>query len=218
MGKKRTAQDITKAREENESSELIPANHNTSDLKQQKKKRKKTKKRNNKKNVIKDPKEAHSYLSLWQQQQQHTGQSLWRFNKNTQSWLLRHMYNVDKIPKSTFSILILYIEDLRGASRERVYEDAVRRAFRYKEWEKKSGSGENKKDDNHDAINTQSDKASDDKTTQQSDDEDDEKADEARWNSLNYHDKRKEYKRARKLIDVLKVNKTDDNDQKEDDS
>lgn len=216
MGKKRTAQDITKAQEENESSNLITNddNNNTtrSDVKQ-KKKRKKTKKRNNKNNIIKDPKEAHSYLSLWQQKQQHNDQSLWRFNKNTQSWLLRHMYNVDKIAKGTFSILILYIEDLKGASRERVYDDAVRRAFRYKEWEKKSERDENKKDDNHDVLNNQSDKASDDKTAQQSDDEDDEKADEARWNRLNEHDKRKEYKRARKV--KLKANKTDDNNGQE---
>ncbi len=206
MGKKRTAQDITKAQEENQSSDLIrndDGNNTTRSDVKQKKKRKKTKKRNKKNNIIKDPKEAHSYLSLWLQQQQYNDQSLWRFNKNNQSWLLRHMYNVDKIPKGTFSILVLYIEDLKGASRERVYDDAVRRALRYKEWEKKNEVDENKKDDNHDE-NHQSDKANNDKTAEQSDDEDDEKADEARWNSLNDHDKRKEYKRARKVIDVLK--------------
>jgi len=147
------------------------------------------------KNHIKDPKEAHSYLLTWKHRS--TGDNVWRFNKNTQSWLVRHMYDVDKIPKNIFEIMILYLDDLKGASRERVHDDAVRRAVQYKNWEKKKN--ENKKEEKGEEDDK--DKSNNDNNADDVKGDDD---DETIWNSLSDKDKRKQYKRARKVIDVLK--------------
>jgi len=207
MGKKRVAKHISAARQA--ASSTAPSSSSPTKPVLKKKRRKK-----NKNNHVKDPKEAHSYLSLWQLHQKEGNREgdedtqLWRFNKNTQSWLLRHMYNIEKIPKGTFSILIQYLKDLKGGSRKRVYEDAVRRALRYKEWEKNHQADEKK---NHpegktvDAETSNNNNAVEDADDSSYDDEEAEKAaDEKRWSRLSDHDKRKEYKRARQVIDVLK--------------
>ena len=143
---------------------------------------------------VKDPAEAAAYLSSWKHREAGSG---WRFNKNTQSWLLRHMYETDKCPKATFTLLVEYLVGCQGTTRRRLREDAARRALRYKEYEKKNDSGEKAADDGNDGDDAEEAK---DKKKEISDDA----TDEARWNSLNDHDKRKEYKRARKILDTIK--------------
>lgn len=219
MGKKRVAKHILDSQENQSKNQSGTLSDKNEQAHQKNKKRKRNKKRSN--DVVKDPKEAHSYLSLWQQQQKQGKKGdeedvpLWRFNKNTQSWLLRHMYNIDKIAKGTFSILTLYLEDLKGASRQRIYEDAVRRALRYREWEKNNQGSEKETDvevsatdEKNESIPTSTTKTDD----AGSDDEEDKQADEKRWKGLNDHDKRKEYKRARKVIDALTSTSNDADD------
>lgn len=158
------------------------------------------KKKQKKNNLIKDPKEVHAYLSGWKHRS--TGEGVWKFHKNTQSWIIRNMYDSTKLPKVTFEICMEYLEGLRGEGmRQNIEEDALRRAMRYKTWEKEKqtssseeGGGEEADDDDNDESGG--------KTTDGPNKEQD--GDEARWNALDDHDKRKEYKRARKVIEVMK--------------
>jgi hypothetical protein len=142
---------------------------------------------------VKDPQEAASYLVLWNHDR--TNQSgAWKFNKNTQSWLLRHMYNSEKVNKPTFGLLVEYICQGGEGTRRRVEEDAKHKAVRYKEWEKnkEQSNGDNEK---YDEAQTK---------TRQNTKNDVNKTEEEAWAELNEHDKRKEYKRARKVLDALK--------------
>ncbi|CAN0007147.1 unnamed protein product, partial [Ectocarpus sp. 4 AP-2014] len=43
---------------------------------------------------------------------------VWKFNKNTQAWLLRHVFSDDEIDDKRFETLCLYLEGLRGAGRQ----------------------------------------------------------------------------------------------------
>ena len=61
------------------------------------------------------------------------------FMKDNETGLLPFMLAVKKIPKATFSLLMEYLEGVKGGMRERVNEEAVRRALRYKTWEKNKG-------------------------------------------------------------------------------
>ncbi|KAL7484633.1 hypothetical protein ACHAW6_010268 [Cyclotella cf. meneghiniana] len=141
----------------------------------------------------KDPEEAAAYLTLWNEDRNNKHKSnassgSWKFNKNTQSWLLRHMYDSEKVKKTTHALLIDYICQGGEGTRSRVEEDAKRRAIRYKEWEKKQhgkleGSGEEKKKEQ----------------------EKKNKEEEEAWADLSDHDKRKEYKRARKVLEAIKA-------------
>ena len=45
---------------------------------------------------VKDPVEAAAYLKAWEARGT-MGAGSWRFNKSTQSWILRHMYKRDKV-------------------------------------------------------------------------------------------------------------------------
>lgn len=179
--KKRTCKHVLKAQEEREQQQqqLSSQDAQSNEKKPNKKKRKK--------NHVKDPKEAAAYLSCWKHKDVAGG---WKFNKNTQSWLLRHQYDSDKVPKASFGILLDYLKGLQGNIRTRTIEDAKRRALRYKEYEKSD-----KKDDTVDDDNGEADPEG-----KRDDDEDD----ETRWKRLDDHDKRKEYKRARKVLDALK--------------
>ena len=132
---------------------------------------------------IKDPNEAHEYLSNWKYDSAN-----WKFNKNTQSWLCRNMYDVDKVPKAVFSLLMEYIEGLKGFTRDWVNEDAVRQVLRYKAWEKKQS------DDGDDASEEDTNK----------EDDEEKKEDDARFAALNDHEKRKEYKRSRQVVQAIK--------------
>eukprot|EP00594_Rhizosolenia_setigera_P019950 CAMPEP_0178978618 /NCGR_PEP_ID=MMETSP0789-20121207/25301_1 /TAXON_ID=3005 /ORGANISM="Rhizosolenia setigera, Strain CCMP 1694" /LENGTH=161 /DNA_ID=CAMNT_0020668461 /DNA_START=100 /DNA_END=585 /DNA_ORIENTATION=+ len=83
----------------------------------------------------KDSKEVLEYLSNWKYRS--LTSTHWKFNKNTQSWLLRHMYNAEKVPKSMFSLLEEYLKGIQSDQIiERIKEDAAKRALQYKEWEK----------------------------------------------------------------------------------
>lgn len=145
----------------------------------------------------KDPEEAASYLTLWKYDQTNNTKS-WKFNKNTQSWLQRHMYDGDKVSKTTFSSLVDYL--IQGGDRliSRVEEDAKMRARRYKEWEKKK--------ENSTTDDTTGETKEESKSTSA--------ADDITWNSLDDHDKRKEYKRTRKVLDSIKAAR----DEKKDDT
>jgi WKF domain len=138
---------------------------------------------------VKDPTEAATYLTAWQ------NKSGWKFNKNTQSWLIRHMYT-DKLSKATFATLLAYLDAAGDSIKQRVMDDATRRAVRY---QTSSSSNSNSTD----AASTSAVNPS---TTMFASDA--EAIDEAKdWEQLSEHDKRKEYKRARKLLDTLKVTK-----------
>jgi hypothetical protein len=132
--------------------------------------------------TVKDPSEASAYLTSWKA---HSVDSAgeWKFNKNTQNWLIRHAYENDKVNKSAFLLLSEYLKGLKGSSKTRVISDARRRALRYKAYEKGEAASENKKAE----------------TTKKDVDEDDEK----KWKELDDHEKRKEYKRARKILESL---------------
>jgi|MDSY01.1.fsa_nt_gb hypothetical protein len=52
---------------------------------------------------VKEPEEAAEYLTEWRAKNEGEA-SVWRFNKATQSWLLRHMYKRDKVVKDTFKV------------------------------------------------------------------------------------------------------------------
>ncbi|CAM9929563.1 unnamed protein product, partial [Hapterophycus canaliculatus] len=43
---------------------------------------------------------------------------VWKFNKNTQAWLLRHIFAEDQIGEKGFGTLCLYLEGLKGAGRQ----------------------------------------------------------------------------------------------------
>lgn len=204
MGKKRNANEDFESEENHQSNNGEAGEELSSEVKPKKKKRRRRKKAC----PVKDPKEAQSYLSLWQQQQKegNNDAALWKFNKNTQSWLIRNMYDVEKLPKGSFSILISYLEGLKGASRQRVQEDAMSRALRYKDWEKNKQSSETEKieadaniEQNQESVEKNSNQSNTD-----NDDEDNEETEERRWKSLGDSSKRKEYKRARKIIDTMK--------------
>jgi hypothetical protein len=177
---------------------------------------KKTKKKKKEKHV-KNPNEVMAYLSGWKHR---SVAGAWKFNKNTQSWLIRHMYEADKVSKEMFSLLIEYLTGLEGITRQRVQADATSRALRYKEYEAKLSSTTNQKQEQEKA-NDEGDISApreDGKTITETEnspagthnaqvtdaDSNDKKEETDRWNCLSDHDKRKEYKRARKVLDTLK--------------
>jgi len=162
-------------------------------------------KKKTKKEKVKNPQEAHSYLSGWKYR--NSGDSAWKFNKNCQSWLIRHMYDTEKVPKATFALMADYLVEIKGAIRKRVQDDATRRALRYKSWENhEKNSGEISNDKNREDHNEKKSDFENGKNKNESklSDESEIVDDESRWNSLDENTKRKEYKRSRKVLDSLK--------------
>lgn len=160
----------------------------------------------------KHPEEAASYLTQWKASK-NNGSSSWKFNKNTQSWLIRHMYEVDKVPKSTFLLLLEYLEGLEGKSIiDRMRIDATRRCRRHKEYCKNSidsSISEKKGETEVDAGNRGDiNETSSEKSTITKKKAIDSKAEleyeQALWSKLDDHEKRKQYKRARKILDLIK--------------
>lgn len=188
---KHVVESQTRKKQEDAEKQLLAASEgngetstNTDDAHEPKKSTKHTK--------TKDPAEAASYLSLWDlDRKSESTTKNWKFNKNTQSWLLRHMYDAEKVSKSTFATLVDYICQGGDKTRLRVEEEAKRRARRYKEWEKKQQNEGDAGQDNDDV---------DDVATKDTSSSPDDEV----WNQLDDHDKRKEYKRARKVLDSLK--------------
>mmetsp|Transcript_899 Transcript_899/g.1191 ORF Transcript_899/g.1191 Transcript_899/m.1191 type:complete len:216 (+) Transcript_899:118-765(+) len=146
---------------------------------------------------IKDPDDVHAYLTNWKKNQTDK-EAYWKFNKNTQSWLLRHAYDYEKVPKSTFTLLLEYLAGLKGGdTKKRTIADATHRALRYKEYEK---SRDAEGDEEEKAAAATKEKPA----TNQSNASKEENEDQSRWSGLDDHDKRKEYKRARKMLESLR--------------
>ncbi|XP_074057091.1 protein cholesin isoform X1 [Macrotis lagotis] len=62
---------------------------------------------------------ALDYLISWANKREE-----WKFQKTRQTWLLLHMYDSNKVPDKHFSILLDYLEGLRGRAREVTVEKA----------------------------------------------------------------------------------------------
>ncbi len=174
----------------------------------------------------KDPEEASTYLSLWKYDRSSTTNKdkekneQWKFNKNTQSWLLRHMYNPTKVSKHTFALLLEYLRNGENVGvKNRVLEDAKFRARRYKEFEKQIQQQQSKvlqekgcvlekvvvqcKETN--AQDDDSNNKEEEKRTEQSSAlKQVAVVDSTSWKEMDEHEKRKEYKRARKVLDAFK--------------
>lgn len=179
----------------------------------------------------KNPQEVSTYLSLWKYDQTNKNNSSsnmnkqWKFNKNTQSWLLRHMYNPIKVPKHTFALLVEYLlhgrESNEGVT-NRVLEDAKFRARRYKEFEKQQQQQEEQSREKEimaekvgaeecgvqDDIINNNNKEEGKEINRSSSSTPSKKAVEVAldltWKEMDEHEKRKEYKRARKVLDAFK--------------
>lgn len=160
----------------------------------------------------KNPEDASTYLSTWKYDRanNNSNNKQWKFNKNTQSWLLRHMYNPTKVSKHSFAILVEYL--LNGENmgvKNRVLEDAKFRARRYKELEKQQQQlqerGEVEKVEGKDQ-NAQDDASKKKEAGEQSSSSSPKKVAvvDVSWDKMDEHEKRKEYKRARKVLDAFK--------------
>ncbi|KAL0984343.1 hypothetical protein UPYG_G00140250 [Umbra pygmaea] len=65
------------------------------------------------------PQQALDYLTCWAENRKE-----WRFQKTRQTWLLQHMFDSDKIPEGKFTVLLSYLEGLRGLSRDTTVQKA----------------------------------------------------------------------------------------------
>ena len=140
----------------------------------------------------KHPSEVLAYLSQWKHSKSTSDPTAWKFNKNTQSWLIRYMYNSDKIPKSTFALCTEYICGIQSENLiNRIVTDASRRIVRYKSFVKQQENKEANDDDDDD------EKKEDSRTKEL-------KIEDEEWQSFSDNDKRKEYKRTRKIIEALR--------------
>jgi WKF domain len=154
------------------------------------------KKRKIKEDHIKDPITASTYLTTWKGHQNNGDKIEWKFNKNTQSWLIRHMYDSEKVPKSVFALLVEYLVGMQGETvKHRILEDATHRAIRYKQYEKSLAETPAKNDTSVNKIPNTSIQTLAGTENSESDDR--------IWTASDDHVKRKEYKRARKILDTL---------------
>jgi hypothetical protein len=148
----------------------------------------------------KDPSEGYHYLNAWSLKLPE-----WHFNKNMQSWLLRHMYEADKVNKTSFTILLEYLQKLQGRNaRKRVLEEATARAQRYRVYEasvqaskEKEGSTETSAEE---PSSTPKEKEA---TAALTAADEEENFGLERWKTLEDHDKRKEYKRAFRVLEAM---------------
>lgn len=62
---------------------------------------------------------ALEYLRVW-----NTDRDTWKFNKNHQTLLIKYLYDSDAIPAADIDAFYLYIRDIKGASRQRLVEQA----------------------------------------------------------------------------------------------
>ena len=186
------AKTVAKERTATESADSAAVATGTNNNKSKKKMRARTN------DIVKDPEEASNYLKAWQAKQG------WKFNKNTQSWLLRHMYETEKVSKSTFAILLEYTKGLQGKdAKTRLLDEATARAQRYREYEKEKE--EKVEDAKEEKTETQSTDKNVDEVGSTSPTTDNDTYGLERWKTLDDHDKRKEYKRARRVLQVLTV-------------
>uniref|UniRef100_A0A3B5KHU3 Zmp:0000000624 n=1 Tax=Takifugu rubripes TaxID=31033 RepID=A0A3B5KHU3_TAKRU len=64
--------------------------------------------------------QALDYLTCWAEN--HTE---WKFQKTRQTWLLQHIFDFEKIPDDKFSVMLQYLEGLRGGARETTVQKAL---------------------------------------------------------------------------------------------
>ncbi|XP_054622982.1 uncharacterized protein C7orf50 homolog isoform X2 [Dunckerocampus dactyliophorus] len=65
-------------------------------------------------------KQALDYLTCWAD-----SRADWRFQKIRQTWLLQHMFDSDQVPDDRFTVLLQYIEGLRGGARDTTVKKAL---------------------------------------------------------------------------------------------
>ncbi|XP_041671874.1 uncharacterized protein C7orf50 [Cheilinus undulatus] len=66
------------------------------------------------------PQQALDYLTCWAE-----NRTEWKFQKTRQTWLLQHMFDPEKIPDEKFSLLLQYLEGLRGGARDTTVQKAL---------------------------------------------------------------------------------------------
>ncbi|XP_070783099.1 uncharacterized protein C7orf50 homolog [Enoplosus armatus] len=66
------------------------------------------------------PQQALDYLTCWAETR-----TEWKFQKTRQTWLLQHMFDSEKIPDEKFSLLLQYLEGLRGAAKDTTVQKAL---------------------------------------------------------------------------------------------
>lgn len=116
------------------------------------------------------------------------------------------MYEADKVAKGSFTILLEYLGGLQGdGAKGRIVQEATRRALRYKKYSEgvdtmtSDDANEEEKEDN------QNEPAEEEGTSKKKKAKKDTTSEEEKhWNTLGDHDKRKEYKRARKVLETLR--------------
>lgn len=64
--------------------------------------------------------QALDYLTCWAE-----NRSQWKFQKTRQTWLLQHMFDSEKIPDEKYSVLLQYLEGLRGSGRDTTVQKAL---------------------------------------------------------------------------------------------
>ncbi|KAM9336208.1 protein cholesin [Symphorus nematophorus] len=66
------------------------------------------------------PQQALDYLTCWAE-----NRTQWKFQKTRQTWLLQHMFDSEKIPDGKFSVLLQYLEGLRGGAKDTTMQKAL---------------------------------------------------------------------------------------------
>ncbi|XP_040923054.1 uncharacterized protein C7orf50 [Toxotes jaculatrix] len=64
--------------------------------------------------------QALDYLTCWAE-----NRTEWKFQKTRQTWLLQHSFDSEKIPDEKFSVLLQYLEGLRGGARDTTVQKAL---------------------------------------------------------------------------------------------
>ncbi|XP_048817461.1 uncharacterized protein C7orf50 homolog isoform X3 [Lagopus muta] len=62
---------------------------------------------------------ALAYLTSWSENPKE-----WKFQKTRQTWLLSHMYEKEKVPDEHFTILLDYLQGLKGSARDTTVQKA----------------------------------------------------------------------------------------------
>ncbi|XP_042253850.1 uncharacterized protein C7orf50 homolog [Thunnus maccoyii] len=63
---------------------------------------------------------ALDYLTCWAE-----NRTEWKFQKTRQTWLLQHMFDSEMVPDEKFSILLQYLEGLRGGAKDTTVQKAL---------------------------------------------------------------------------------------------
>ncbi|XP_043820123.1 uncharacterized protein C7orf50 homolog isoform X2 [Dromiciops gliroides] len=117
-----TKMDAASDEEKQDEQELTPEERRTLErkLKKERKKEQRKQLREAGIHVVKETPQKPSgaelaldYLISWANKREE-----WKFQKTRQTWLLHHMYDSDKVPDKHFSILLDYLEGLKGSARE----------------------------------------------------------------------------------------------------